>query len=611
MPGVDKTALESFFQGNAIFGLLDLFSGGGLSNFSVIGLGLNPYINASIIMQLMTGVVPRLQELQREGEYGRNKINQYTRYLSVPLAALQAYGFLALLNSQNVLLTPFDLASWETLTQIVSLTAGSVTLMWLGELITEKGIGNGISFIIFAGIVSRAPTAIVAFAQSPDLAAGIAFGLVAIAAVAVIIYIQEGQRRIPIQYASRVRGRRLYQGGQTFLPLRVNQAGVIPIIFAVSILLFPVQIAQYFTTSQIDAVSNVAQAVVTFFSNTLVYGLLYFLLTVGFTYFYTAFTFKPDETAEQLRKNGGFIPGIRPGRPTQDYLARVVDPHHAGRRPLPGPGRRVAVHHLGAAAQPRLHQPRRDRPADRRVGRGRDDEADRGPAPHAQLRGLHPLMILVLLGAPGAGKGTQAPLLATELGMPHVATGDLFRAEARAGTPLGLEAKGYMERGELVPDQVTIGLLLDRLRRPDAAAGAILDGFPRTRAQAAALDAALDAREGGVAAAVLIDVPDDLLVARLAGRWICEAAGHPYNVVGQPPRDAGRCDIDGSALVQRADDRPETVRARLASQLGALEEVVAYYRDAGLLRTVDGTAEPEHVYDALLGAVRPLVGGPA
>jgi len=324
VPGVDKAALGTFFEGNQIFGLLDLFSGGGLSNFSVIGLGLNPYINASIIMQLMTGVVPRLQELQREGEYGRNKINQYTRYLTVPLAALQAYGFLALLNSQGVLTTPFELASWETLTQIVSLTAGSVLLMWLGELITEKGIGNGISFIIFAGIVSRAPTALIAFAQSPDLAAGIAFGLVAIAAVAVIIYIQEGQRRIPIQYASRVRGRRLYQGGQTFLPLRVNQAGVIPIIFAVSILLFPSQIAQYFTTSQITIVADISQGIVNFFSNQFIYGLMYFLLTVGFTYFYTAFTFKPDETAEQLRKNGGFIPGIRPGRPTQDYLARVV-----------------------------------------------------------------------------------------------------------------------------------------------------------------------------------------------------------------------------------------------------------------------------------------------
>ncbi len=324
VPGVDKTALAEFFDANALFGLLNLFSGGGLSNFSVVGLGVNPYINASIIIQLMTGVVPRLTELSREGEFGRNKINQYTRYLTVPLAALQAYGFLALLSSQNVLTTPFDLASFETLTQIVTLTAGSIILMFLGELITEKGIGNGISFIIFAGIVSRVPSAVIAFVNNPDIASLVALAVVGIAAVAVIIYIQEGQRRIPIQYASRVRGRRLYQGGQTFLPLRVNQAGVIPIIFAVSILLFPVQIAQYFTTSQITIVKDIATAIVNFFSNTLVYASLYFFLTVGFTYFYTAFTFKPDETAEQLRKNGGFIPGIRPGRPTQDYLAKVV-----------------------------------------------------------------------------------------------------------------------------------------------------------------------------------------------------------------------------------------------------------------------------------------------
>ena len=197
--------------------------------------------------------------------------------------------------------------------------------MWIGELITERGIGNGISFIIFAGIVSRAPSAVQAFIVSPNIATFVAFAVVAVAAVGVIIYIQEGQRRIPIQYASRVRGRRMYSGGQTFLPLRVNQAGVIPIIFAVSILLFPQQIASYFTTSEIAIVASIATTIVNFFNpNSLVYSALLFLLTMGFTYFYTAFTFKPDETAEQLRKNGGFIPGIRPGRPTQDYLARVV-----------------------------------------------------------------------------------------------------------------------------------------------------------------------------------------------------------------------------------------------------------------------------------------------
>ncbi len=324
VPGINALELRSFLEQNPIFGLLDLFSGGGLANFSVVALGVNPYINASIIMQLMTGVVPSLQALQREGEYGRQKINQYTRYLAVPMSLLQSYGFLALLSSSGALNTPFDFGTWETWTQIVTLTAGSVTLMWLGELITEKGIGNGVSFIIFAGIVSRVPTAVAGFLENPDLAMIMLLGIVAIAAVAVIIYIQEGQRRIPVQYASRVRGRRMYQGGQTFLPLRVNQAGVIPIIFAVSILLFPSQIASYFINSP-SPISDIAQGVTTWLgTGSWLYVVLYFLLTVGFTYFYTAFTFKPDETAEQLRKNGGFIPGIRPGRPTQDYLARVV-----------------------------------------------------------------------------------------------------------------------------------------------------------------------------------------------------------------------------------------------------------------------------------------------
>ena len=314
VPGADPTKLAQFFNNNALFGLLDLFSGGGLSQFSVVGLGVNPYINASIIMQLMTGVIPALTALQREGEYGRNKINQYTRYLTVPLAVLQSYGFLAVLNQAGVLNTRFDLASFETLTQIVTLTAGSILLMWLGELITEKGIGNGISFIIFAGIVGRAPQAIGTFLDSPNIAALAVFAVFGVFAIAAIIFVTEGQRRIPIQYASRVRGRRMYQGGTTFLPLRVNQAGVIPIIFAVSILLFPSQIAGYFAQSQVSFVRDVATFFVNTFgpSNLIVYGSLYFLLTVGFTYFYTAFTFKPDETAEQLRKNGGFIPESAP-----------------------------------------------------------------------------------------------------------------------------------------------------------------------------------------------------------------------------------------------------------------------------------------------------------
>jgi preprotein translocase subunit SecY len=325
VPGIDRTQLASFLNDNPIFGLLDMFSGGGLSQLSIVALGMNPYINASIIMQLMTGVIPSLQALSREGEYGRNRINQITRYLTVPLAALQAYGFLALLNAQGVLTSGFDLGNFVTITQIATLTAGAIVLMWLGELITEKGIGNGISFIIFAGIVSRAPAGVLGVLNQPSPRDIVLFAILAIVAVAVIIYIQEGQRRIPIQYASRVRGRRMYQGGQTFLPLRVNLAGVIPIIFAISILQFPAQLALYFSFSDVQGVRDIANAIGGFLSPTSIqYSIIYFLLTVGFTYFYTAFTFKPDETAEQRRKNGGFIPGIRPGRPTQEYLGRVV-----------------------------------------------------------------------------------------------------------------------------------------------------------------------------------------------------------------------------------------------------------------------------------------------
>lgn len=330
VPGVNPEALADVIGDNPFLQLLNLFSGGGLASFSIIALGVNPYINASIIMQLMTGVVPRLQQLQREGEYGRNKINQYTRYLTVPMGFLQAYGYLILLSSQtggnNQQVIPgFNLASLETITMIFSLVAGTVLVMWIGELITERGIGNGISFIIFAGIVAQVPGAIATFLRTPDLGAGIAFGVLGIAAVAAIVYVQEGQRRIPIQYASRVRGRRMYQGGATFLPLRVNQAGVIPIIFAVSILLFPVQLASYFSSSSEGFIKDMANFVIALFEQrSVLYIVLYFLLTVGFTYFYTAFTFKPDETADQLRKNGGFIPGIRPGAPTRDYLAKVV-----------------------------------------------------------------------------------------------------------------------------------------------------------------------------------------------------------------------------------------------------------------------------------------------
>ncbi len=327
VPNVDQARLSQLFESNQLLGLLDLFSGGGLATASIIGMGVNPYINASIIMQLMQGVIPSLGELAREGEYGRNRINQFTRLLTVPLAFAQGYGFSVLLEANGVI-PQSDLFSFEKLALLISFTAGTILLMWLGELISERGLGNGISFIIFAGIVGRIPDQAGPIITGPDgLVRIIPFILISIVVIAGVVFINEGQRRIPVQYASRVRGRRMYQGQTQYLPLKVTMAGVIPIIFAISILLFPAQIAQYFTASDIGWVQGAANWVVNNLSqnNVLVYGVLYFVLVVFFTYFYTAFQFRPDQTADFLRKNGGFIPGIRPGRPTEEFLSRVTN----------------------------------------------------------------------------------------------------------------------------------------------------------------------------------------------------------------------------------------------------------------------------------------------
>ena len=331
IPGINPAELNSQGTDNSFFGLLSLFSGGDVRKMSIVGLGLNPYINATIIMQILQTTIPSLQALSREGEYGRNKITSYSRWLSVPLSALQAYGILAFLqadaagNGIQAYTTTFSFEKYESWTQIIALTTGSIVLMWLGELITEKGIGNGISFIIFAGIVSRVPSTIEGFLSSPDWLELVVFGMVGIMIIFVIIFVQEGQRRIPIQYANRVRGHRIYQGGSTFLPLRVNMSGVIPIIFAISILLFPLQIATYFQASSVGWVKDISTGIMSWLDTRgPLYLSLYFLLTLGFGFFYTFIVFKPDETANNLRKSGGFIPGIRPGQPTEDYLRRVA-----------------------------------------------------------------------------------------------------------------------------------------------------------------------------------------------------------------------------------------------------------------------------------------------
>lgn len=326
VPGVNVAALRSFFESNAILGLLNIFSGGGMSNFSIVAMGVGPYITASIILQLLTMIVPSLEELSKEGEAGHKKINQYTRILTVPLAMLQSYSMIKLLQQQSQRNIIGDLTSFDYFSTILVLTAGTIFLMWLGELISEKKVGNGISLIILAGIVVSIPSGIqqtLATFTTDQVFNVLAFVILAVVTVAGVVFITEGQRNIPVSYAKRVRGNRMYGGFDTHLPLRVNQAGMIPIIFAISIIMFPPLIAQLFSRSNAALIRQIAEFVITTFQNQIFYGVAYFLLVFGFTYFYTAVIFHPHQIAENLQKQGGFVPGLRPGSETAKYIGGV------------------------------------------------------------------------------------------------------------------------------------------------------------------------------------------------------------------------------------------------------------------------------------------------
>lgn len=325
VPGVDIERLQQFFDNNQLFGLLNLFSGGGLSNISIVMLGVGPYITASIIMQLLTMIIPRLHEWYREaGDAGRAKFAQYTRILTVPFAALQSYSLLTLFQNQGLINT-LDVMSLVTV--VLMTTTGTMFLMWLGELITEKGIGNGVSLLIFAGIIAGLPTILqqqIATYNPSNVPIYLGFIAAAIVVVAAVVFITEAQRNIPISYARMVRGSRRSVGGiSTHLPLRVNQAGVMPIIFAISIILLPGVLANFLSVTDIGWLKSSAQSVANFFENQTVYGIMYFVLTTLFTFFYTSVVFEPKNVAENLQKNGGFIPGVRPGQATEEYLAKV------------------------------------------------------------------------------------------------------------------------------------------------------------------------------------------------------------------------------------------------------------------------------------------------
>jgi preprotein translocase subunit SecY len=324
LPGIDLVQLQRYFEANQVLGLLNLFSGGTIKNFAVVALGVAPYITASIILQLLTMIVPRLEEIQKEGEQGQQRINQWTRLLTIPLAIIQSFGLIQLLKqSQFPILASTD--SLHLVTLIATVTAGTVFLMWIGELISEKKVGNGVSLLITAGILANLPTAVsqmFATYDSSQLVTYVVYAAVAILTIVGVVFITEGQRNIPVQYA---RQSSTTGGVMTSLPLRVNMSGVIPIIFAISILLFPTFVAQFFVHAKTAWVANAAQWIVAVVQNQTIYGIAYFSLVVLFTFFYTTVVFHPEQIAENLQKQGGFIPGIRPGKPTADYLNSIIN----------------------------------------------------------------------------------------------------------------------------------------------------------------------------------------------------------------------------------------------------------------------------------------------
>jgi preprotein translocase subunit SecY len=328
IPGIDTVSLSRFLNQNQFFGLLNVFSGGGLSNLSLVMLGVGPYITASIIMQLLTMMSEKMKAMyQEEGDAGRRKFSQYARLLSVPLALLQAVGFMALLEKQGVL---GSLSSFDFAINVLVVTGGSVLLMWIGELITEFGIGNGSSLIIFGGIVASLPTGVgrevfKVVSDPSKVPLYIIFLVVAIAIIYAVVYITEAERPVPVTYAKQVRGNRVYGGMSTYIPLRLNQAGVIPIIFALSILLFPQMILNFLKgTVTGETALSIIDTLLAFISNQLAYGIFYFFLVFLFTYFYTAVTFDPKQIADNLQKGGAFIPGVRPGQSTADFLGKII-----------------------------------------------------------------------------------------------------------------------------------------------------------------------------------------------------------------------------------------------------------------------------------------------
>ena len=582
LPGINIEALAQAFQqqSSGILGMFNMFSGGAVGRMAIFALGIMPYISASIILQLMTAVVPQLEQLKKEGEAGRKIINQYTRYLTVVLAVFQSYGIaVGLEGSSNIVDDP----GWFfRFTAVVTLTGGTMFLMWLGEQITSRGIGNGISLIIFAGIVANIPSAMAGTLELGRQGALSAFviisiGVLAVGVVTAIVFVERAQRRLLIQYPKRQIGNRMFQGDSSHLPLKLNTSGVIPPIFASSLLLLPITVANFSAGSGPGWLTTV----------TALLGngqplhmchlrcadcLLRVLLHGG-----RLQSEGHRRSVEEARR----LHSRHQARAADGGAHRLrADPHHSDRRDLSG----ARLPSAGGAYHARGHPVllRRHVTPDRRQRHYGHGPAGAGTSPCASIRGTgeeieapgSAAMRLILLGPPGAGKGTQSERLVKKRGIIQLSTGEMLRAAIKAGTSIGLKAKDIMARGDLVPDDVVVGIISDRINEPDAAQGFVLDGFPRTVEQAEALDRLLSRRGLKLDGVIELKVDEGILLKRIEKR---------------------HADMQARGEATRADDNPESFKTRLGAYRKQTAPLIDYYRGKGALKTVDGMAAMDEV----------------
>ena len=541
-----------------------------------------PYITASIILQLLTVVIPRLEALKKEGQSGQTKITQYTRYLTLVLALLNSTAFVTVAVNDRLFTgctgIVYDTGYFPVIAMILTMTAGTSVIMWLGELITERGVGNGMSVLIFTQIAATFPSALWSLKVArPGQQGWVVFLLVIALGLLVmvgVIFVEQSQRRIPVQYAKRMVGRRMFGGTTTYIPIKVNQAGVIPVIFASSLLYLPALYAQFRPEDKFSSwiSGHFVQAATT--RSTCV---TFFVLIVFFAYFYVAITFNPEEVADNMKKYGGFIPGIRAGKPTENYLAFVLSRLTLPGCPLPRTDRTAALGrvHLPEREQPELPLRWHVDPHHRRR-RSRHREADRVPAAATQLRRVPPLMHLLIMGPPGAGKGTQASRIGAHYAIPAISTGDMFRAMRTQDTPLARQVQEIMASGGYVSDDITNQVVADRLLADDCSTGFLLDGYPRTLQQVTYLDGVLEEGDRALDVVISLAAESDEVVRRLLKR--AETSG-------------------------RDDDNEATIRTRQDKYTADTAPLLEVYRDRGLLVEVDGLGEIDEVTARLFAAL--------